>query len=582
MLRIEFGLVLLALLIAFIYPSLGSRWFEKLERCFSKLSRRRVLSIVFVGVLALALRAAVLPIEPIPEPIVHDEFGYLLAADTFAHGRLTNPTHPMWKHFESFSILQKPTYQCFAQPAQGMILAFGKVVFGHPFWGVWLSIGLMCASITWMLQGWLSPEWALLGGVLAILRYGVFGYWANSYWGGAAGAIGGALVLGALPRIKSSQRIRDALLMGVGLAILANSRPYEGFVFSLPVAFLLFVWLFGKNRPSFSISLRRVLLPLTLMLALTAAGLGYYLYRVTGTPFKMPYQIERETYAVVPYMIWQPVRLKPIYHHAVMEKMYADQDLSHYKLFLSPVGFLVKGIVGWDFYLGPAFTLPLLMLAFSLPRNFSLRKIDPATLAMIFVLGGLVVGSALETYYNPHYSAPATGLVLALLLLATRQLRDWTRAGVFLSRALPVICALTLAMRAAAAPLQIPLHEFYEFGWHQKGPENFGRENIQSELQRVPGDHLVIVHYQPEHEPFDEWVYNDADIDNSKVVWAREMDPSENTKLIQYFGTRKAWLLDADRTPPILIPYRPPLADSIDRTQGPTRPPDNMRLATRH
>ena len=293
---------------------------------FSRLAQRRTLAVIAVGVTALALRAAVLPIEPIPEPIVHDEFGYLLAADTFAHGRLTNPTPPLWEHFETFSILMKPTYQCFAQPGQGMMLAFGKVVFGHPFWGVWLSVGLMCATITWMLQGWLSPEWALLGGALAILRYGVFGYWADSYWGGAVGAIGGALVLGALPRIKQSQRPLDAVIMGIGLAILANTRPYEGFVFSLPVAVILLVWLFRRSSPPLRITLPRVIAPLVLVLVFTAAGLGYYLWRVTGSPVRMPYQIERQTYGVAPYMLWQPVRPEPDYNNAVMRKMYVEEE----------------------------------------------------------------------------------------------------------------------------------------------------------------------------------------------------------------------------------------------------------------
>src|SRR3954471_11800762 len=105
MLLIETGLILLSLLIAFIYPQLGSRWFERIEHRLSQVSQRQTLSVILIGGTALALRAAMLPIEPIPEPIVHDEFAYLLAADTFAHGRLTNPTHPMWEHFETFHVM---------------------------------------------------------------------------------------------------------------------------------------------------------------------------------------------------------------------------------------------------------------------------------------------------------------------------------------------------------------------------------------------------------------------------------------------------------------------------------------------
>src|SRR5439155_4898545 len=212
LLLIECCLAGMAVALALTVPNLGAGWFEKSELVLSRFAQRKVFAVIGVGLLTLTLRAALLPILPIPEPVVHDEFGYLLAGETYAHGRLTNPSHPMWEHFETFSIIQKPTYQCYAQPAQGMILAAGKVLLGHPFWGVWLSGGLMCAAICWMLQGWVPAGWALLGGFLAIMRLAVFSYWTNTYYGGAVSATGGALVLGALPRIKRRRHVSDALV----------------------------------------------------------------------------------------------------------------------------------------------------------------------------------------------------------------------------------------------------------------------------------------------------------------------------------------------------------------------------------
>jgi hypothetical protein len=340
--------------------------------------------------------------------------------------------------------------------------------------------------------------------------------------------------------------------MGIGLAILANTRPYEGFVFSLPVAVILLVWLFRRSSPPVRITLPRVIAPLLILLVFTAAGLGYYLWRVTGSPVRMPYQIERQTYGVAPYMLWQSVRPEPAYNNAVMRKMYVEEELKGYQAFRSFPGILLKIYIGWSFFLGTALTLPFLLLAFALPRNFSMRDIDRNTRVLIIVLAVSVLAWLGETFYNPHYSAPTTCVILALVLLALRQLRHWSPSGVFLARAIPMICIFSFVARAAAGPLHIPIAESHEPSWYQRGMAGFGRSAIEQQLRASPGKHVVLVRYAPDHEPFAEWVYNAADIDGSKIVWARELGAQKDQQLITYFKDRQVWLLEADEKPPKL------------------------------
>src|SRR5713226_6091407 len=445
MLLIECGLVLVAVFVAFTFPSAGSHFFEPFERGFAKLARRRRLAVVVVGLAALATRAALLPILPVPQPEFHDEFSYLLSADTFAHGRLANPTHPMWIHFETFHVNFKPTYVAMVHPAQGLFLAAGQVIFGHPFWGLWLSVGVMCTAICWMLQGWLPPLWALLGGLLAVIRLGTFSYWADSYWGGAVAAIGGALVLGSLPRIKRQQRVRDALLLGLGLAILANSRPYEGLFFSLPVGVALLVWMVGKNSPPRQILVRRIVLPLALVLLATLGAMAYYFWRTTGSPLQSPYLLNVQIYNPVPIFPWLPLKPVPEYHHAVMKRFYMDWCVSQYEFArLHPVSLVLsKAISLCLFFLGPILGLPFFMLGVVLPSGFSYKDIGGSTRFLLLICCLSFIVALLPVVFNAHYAAPLTAAIYALVLLAMQRVRRWQwreePTGLAMVRAVPQI-----------------------------------------------------------------------------------------------------------------------------------------------
>ena len=243
---------------------------------------------MFCGIIGVLLPAIYGLATGIREPRAHDEYSYLLAAETFLSGRLTNPTPPLPEFFEAPHVLIEPTYASKYPPGQALALAFGRLVGGHYIWGVWLGCGLFAAALCWMLQAWTSRPWANAVTIAAVATLGVANYWAQSYWGGMLAAAGTALVFGALRRTWRSPRVLTSVIMAAGAVILANTRMYEGLLVCTPVAAIMAWWFFARPSPDTRTKVTQWLLPVAVVLALGALWMGAYNRAVTGDWLRTP------------------------------------------------------------------------------------------------------------------------------------------------------------------------------------------------------------------------------------------------------------------------------------------------------
>lgn len=556
----ECALTTLGVLLALGFPTVIARRSSAAIGLLRSIAHRKSLSIALIGILALLVRLCILPICPIPHPFIHDDFSFLLAADTFMHGRLTNPTPRMWTHFEAIQVTMYPTYMSMYFPGQGLILATAKELFGNAWFGILVENAAMCASICWALQGWLPAEWALLGGFIAILRISLFSYWINTYVGaGALSALAGALVVGGLARFLRRPSAALAIVVSLGISVLALTRLYECMLLCIFLVLVLAAKLIkAKPKPSFRRALR-IAAPAAAVLIATAGWLGYYDHRVNGSATILPYTLDRAEYGIAPYFIWQQQSPEPKYRAAIIRNFYYA-ELEPFTRLHEHLGYarrlgekLAEFLV---FFVGFA-PLPVL---FFIPKAI----LDRRTRLIVLCLGIVAVGQLIQVFLIPHYLAAFTVCFYALGLQAARHAARWRPSGEPVGHALIVtmvaVCVVIAIFRMATKPLRIALPDRPILAgfttWYGPNPHMGSRRSkTLAELESKPGDQLAIVKYSSMHDPLEDWVYNAADIDASKVIWARDEGCQANSELTKFYKNRTVWLVQPDDPARVIRPY---------------------------
>jgi len=520
-------------------------WLAPLARRFET---RTGWMMVFFAALPVVLRLALLPHHPAPTPDLYDEFSHLLEADTLRHFRLTNPPHALPQFFETFFVLQRPTYASIYPPGQGLALAIGWTLFGHPWAGVLAATAAFCGLCYWMLRGWVSPRWALAGGLLAVIEFGPLNQWMNEYWGGEAIAAAGCLVFGALPRLRAAPRRRDAILLGLGLAMHLIARPYESIFLFLAAALFWAPW-----RPAEMKAAARFLPEVAVPLLLALALLAVQNKQVTGSFATMPEALSQYQYGVPAALTFQA--------KATPHLPLTDQQLMDYKMQRSFLGERTETL--GSFLLRLEYRVRYYRFFFLAPLYLALGAFLSALgerrfrwVALTLVLFAL--GTNFFPAFQLHYVAAVTCLfVLVSVVGLERIARRWPEAA----RLVALVCA-------AQFVFWYGLHAFFDTAewsaavrryetWdsiNHGNPER--RIFVNRQLDGVPGKVLVFVRYSPRHIFQDEWVYNRAAIDDARIVWARDLGDAENRQLLRYYPDRTALVLEPDAQPPSLTAYR--------------------------
>jgi hypothetical protein len=507
------------------------------------LARRTGWCMLFLGTLVIALRLALLPVHPVPTPTGTDDFSFLLLADTLAHFRLANATHPMHRFFETVFVLQEPAYSSIYPMGPAIFLAIGQLIFGTPWAGVLLSMGLFCALCFWMLRGWTTPGWALIGGLLAVAEFGPLNMWMNCYWGGAVSAMAGCLVFGALPRLRERFRTREAVLLGLGIGLQMLTRPYESLFLDLSAGLFLAVEVRSQ--------LKKLVVPVVLAVLPAVALLLFQNRAVTNSWTTLPYALSRYQYGVPNTLTFQANAVPHRTLTAAQQLYYEGQSAVHgepdtvagyFERLFSRAGFYRF------FFLAPL----LIAVLFFLP---SLREFRFAWIALAIL--AFALGSNFYPYFFPHYIAAVTCLFVLICVLGLKRLSE-RPAGQIAARWILFLCGahflLWYGIHALGDRQILEGTDLYETGDSINYGDPQGRIAINQRLADAPGKQLVFVRYFSSHR-FDEWIHNAADIDNARVVWALELAPDENAKLKTYYPDRTVWLLEPDAIPPKLVPY---------------------------
>ncbi len=485
------------------------------------------------AVMTMLVLGTIATLWGVPKPKVHDEFAYLLAADTFCSGKLTNATPAHAAHFESVHILVSPSYMSKYQPGTALVMGVAQYLVGSAYWGVAIVSAMASTVAYWAVIPFAGRFWAIVSGFVHVVSFGSIHYWAQSYWGGAMPFLGAMLVVGSYGWVRGGNQEKATWPMALGFAILLLTRPFEGAFLCAAVLGLVICHTL-RIGTKVKVVIQLWLLPLALLLGGAVVFQMIYNQGVTGCWARLPYSEHWDQYTNAALFWFLPVDdrfLVRDHNNEFANQQRWEMEIQRYwqrdgimlglknravdiVLMIEANGFYVAWIA-----------LCGCILRWRLPKDLVAIALISSIPVMIY------------TWLITHYLA----CVIAVLWITKFHLLSMAEkmgSRMFLSVkwVKPFVVAILL------------LSVVITFLWRHRPLDRkiHARNSVESFLTKTNGDHLLFVKRGQKFDPSEEWVYNLSDLQKQKIVWARYLTKESNAALAASYKDRRVWVVEPE------------------------------------
>jgi hypothetical protein len=474
----------------------------------------------------------------IPAPFINDEASHLVNADAFSHGRIAGPGHALPEFFEASFELLNPVHAAMYPPGQGFFLALGKIFLGHPFYGVVLGMALFSACFYWMMRSVTDNDSATIYALFITALFGAGNYWSRSYYGSCVFSAGICLTFGAYLYCLKQNRLVKQWQFSAGCMLMFFTRPYEGGVLFLAI---ISCYIFDIVKSHIHLTGSRRFFTVLLILATASVCFqGYYNYRVTGHPLKMPYSVYFKDYRKVPIFWFQDFKkperkaVNPTFKNITLGEMYQYKPSRHHdnieKLYYFGKKF-------WGILNEYSYWMIIIPIFFMAGTDRYVRR-------MLFIIAICVTGSAIVTWNLSHYIATSTLTILTLTFYMLFKLEEKLKDSLK-GKAIYILKIIMITL-----VYYVFFSNVIQTGkaWlYQSGNFRINYYDVMGYFERAPGLQLVFSQYAPDTTVSESAFRNLSDIDAQKTVFANDLGYEKNKQLMGYYESigqnRKPWVL---------------------------------------